>query len=159
MFLIYLNIFFKKYNLYSCYGTPNLCKINYPFVTLLTNYNKCSIFNNMTYHFNFTLPTKLDKNCDIENMDLFISQHKNAIHFVQAVEPVIIAIYGSGDYLSNDNNIILTNTSQRCAKSRYIGIGTYDTNVMQKGKILQIDSKNNHLSSNPNWWFNLYYAK
>jgi hypothetical protein len=145
MFILYLNIFFKKYNLYTCYGVPSICKTNHPFVMSLTNFGKCSIFNNMTYHFNFTLPTKLDKNCNIENMDIFLQQHKNAIHFIQSVEPIIISIYGSGDILSNCKDYILTNCSQRCAKSRYIGIGTYNTDTMQKGKILQISSKDNHL--------------
>jgi hypothetical protein len=159
MFILYLNIFFKKYNLYSCYGVPFIWKINHPFVTLLTNFNKCSIFNNMTYHFNFTLPTKLNNKWCIENMDLFINQHKNAIHFIQLIEPVIVSIYGSGDILSDCNWTVLTNCWQRCAKSRYIGIGTYDTNTMKKGKILQINSKDNHLSNNKNWWFNQYYNK
>ncbi len=63
----------------------------------------------MTYHFNFTLPTKLNKNCCIENMDLFINQHKNAIHFIQLIEPIIVSIYGSGDILSDCNGTILTN--------------------------------------------------
>ncbi len=30
---------------------------------------------------------------------------------------------------------------------------------MKKGKILQINSKDNHLSSNKNWWFYQYYNK
>ena len=71
------------------------------------------------------------------------------------VEPLLIAIYGSGDIFSTVNKNI-TPTSQRIAKSRYIGLGTYDTNTMIPGKILHIDSNNNHLSNLDYWWFNKY---
>jgi len=122
----------------------------------MTNFKNCSIFNNMTYHFNFTLPTKLNANCYIEDYKLFISQHKNAIHLIQWMEPILIVMYGSGDIFSSINKN-LTTTSQRCAKSRYIGLGTYDTDLMTPGKILQIESENNHLSKLDYWWFNKYY--
>jgi len=155
-FISRLQKIFVENNIFTKYGTVKLCKSNYPFVSFMTNLNKCSIFNNMTYHFNFTLPTKLDKNCLIENYSLFIEQHKNAINLIQWVEPILISVFGSGDILAKVNKN-LSSTSQRLAKSRYIGIGTYNTEEMTPGKILQIDSKNNHLSNLNYWWFNQYY--
>lgn len=155
-FINKLKKIFKENKIFQEYGEIDFCNINHPFISFMTNLNNCSIFNNMTYHFNFTLPTKLNDKGIIEDYDLFIKKHKNAIHLIQWVEPLFLALYGSGDILSTVNNK-LTNTSQRCAKSRYISIGTYDTDKMTPGKILQIDSDNNHLSNLKYWWFNKYY--
>jgi len=157
-FIYRLQKVFKENNIFKDYGEINFCKTNYPFVSFMTNLNNCSIFNNMTYHFNFTLPTELNDNCYIKDYKLFIEQHKNAIHLIQWVEPLLMAIYGSGDIFSTVNSNI-TPTSQRIAKSRYIGLGTYDTNTMLPGKILQIDSNNNHLSNLDYWWFNKYSSE
>ena len=155
-FITRLQLIFKKYNIFEKYGNINIAKTNYPFVSFMTNLNNCSIFNNMTYHFNFTLPTKLTDKCSIENYPLFIEQHKNAINLIQWIEPVLIAVFGSGDILAKINPK-LSSTSQRVAKSRYIGLGTYDTEKMTPGKILHIHSNNNHLSDMDYWWFNQYY--
>ncbi len=155
-FISNLKSVFNKNKLFQKYGEINFCKKNHPFVSFMTNLGNYSIFNNMTYHFNFTLPTKLNSDGYIENYRQFIDQHKNAANLIQIIEPILIAIYGSGDILSNASNK-LTNTSQRCAKSRYISIGTYDTSVMMPGKILQIESENNHLSNLDYWFFNRYY--
>jgi hypothetical protein len=111
----------------------------------------------MTYHFNFTLPTKLNKNLYIENYPLFIAQHKNLINIIHWVEPLLIAVYGSGDILAKVNPK-LSGTSQRVAKSRYIGFGTYDVEKMTPGKLMHIESNNNHLSDIDYWWFNQYYS-
>ena len=156
IFLNKLQKIFKDHDIFKEYGQINFCSKNYPFVSFMTNLNNCSIFNNMTYHFNFTLPTKLDNNGIIDNFDLFTKQHKNAIHLIQWIEPILIAIYGTGDPLYEINKN-LTNTSARIAKSRYIGLGTYDTDKMIPGKILHIDSNKNHLSDLEYWWFNKYY--
>ena len=40
-----------------------------------------------------------------------------------------------GDLLVKINPDLYTRGSQRCAMSRYIGIGTYDTTKMEKGKL------------------------
>lgn len=155
-FIFRLQKIFKEYNIYTEYGDINICKKNHGFVSFMTNKNNCSIFNNMTYHFNFTLPTKLTNKCFINDYLLFTEQHKNAIHLIQWIEPILIAVFGSGDILSSVNPK-LSNTSQRIAKSRYIGLGTYDTKTMLPGKILQISSVDNHLSKMDYWWFNRYY--
>jgi len=154
-FIYRLQKVFKENNIFQEYGEINFCMINHPFVSFMTNLNNCSIFNNMTYHFNFTLPTQLNDKGYIQDYNLFIEQHKNAIHLIQWVEPLLIAIYGSGDIFSTVNPN-LTPTSQRIAKSRYIGLGTYDTDKMTPGKILHIDANNNHLSNLDYWWFNKY---
>jgi hypothetical protein len=112
----------------------------------------------MTYHFNFTLPTELDNARHIHNYALFTEQHKNLINIIQWVEPLLLSMYGSGDIFAKVNSN-LSGTSQRIAKSRYIGLGTYDTDTMKPGKILHIDSNNNHLSNMDYWWFNKYYEK
>jgi hypothetical protein len=155
-FINKLRIIFEKHKIFADYGSVNICETNYPFITFMTNFKNCSIFNNMTYHLNFTLPTLLTDKCYIKDYKLFIEQHKNAIHLIQWIEPVLVALYGTGDVFSSINKN-LTNTSQRIAKSRYIGLGTYDTDKMEPGKILQISSENNHLSNLDYWWFNKYY--
>lgn len=155
-FITKLRKIFKEHNIFKEYGDINFCSNNYPFVSFMTNLNNCSIFNNMTYHFNFTLPTKLNQSGFIEDYKLFTEKHKNAIHLIQWIEPILIAIYGTGDPLYEVNKS-LTNTSSRVAKSRYIGLGTYDTDTMIPGKILHIESEKNHLSNLDYWWFNKYY--
>lgn len=155
-FILKLRKIFSENKIFGQYGDIRHVKTNYPFVSFMTNLNNCSIFNNMTYHFNFTLPTKLNSKCFVENYKEFTDKHKNAIHLIQWMEPILLAMYGSGDIFSSVNNN-LTNTSMRCAKSRYIGLGTYDTDTMLPGKILQIDATNNHLSNLKYWWYNKYY--
>jgi len=157
-FMTRLQKVFKENYIFNQFGIINLCKTNYPFVSFMTNFNNCSIFNNMTYHFNFTLPTKLNKNCFIENYTLFIEQHKNAINLIHWIEPLLIAVYGTGDIFAKVNPNV-SGTSQRIAISRYIGFGTYDVEKMTPGKILHIESNNNHLSDMDYWWFNQYYQK
>ena len=147
---------FKENNIFSDYGEIKISENNYPFVTFMTNYGKYCIFNNMTYHFNLTLPTKLNKYGYIEDYNLFKNQHQNAIRLIQLFEPILISVYGSGDILSSVNKN-LTNCSQRCAKSRFMGIGTYNSDTIDPGKILLIDLSNNYLTNYENWWFNRYY--
>ena len=104
IFIDKLKNIFNENNIFTEYGEIKISENNYPFVTFMTNLGKYCIFNNMTYHFNFTLPTKLNKEGYIENYNLFINQHKNAIKLIQLFEPILIAIYGSGDILYNVNN-------------------------------------------------------
>jgi hypothetical protein len=63
---------FTKLEIFKEYGKIDFCRTNYPFVSFLTNKNHWTVFNNMTYHFNFTLPTKLDEKCNIKFNDWFI---------------------------------------------------------------------------------------
>ena len=52
------------------YGKINLMFKNYPVALHLTNMKNIAIFNNGTYHFNFTLPTFLDESGEIKDKQL-----------------------------------------------------------------------------------------
>ena len=136
--------FQKENDIFKDYGNIIFMTKNHPVAIYLTNKKNISMFNNGTLHYNITLPTKLNENNKIENMDHFEKIHKEAIKMIQWFEPILISIYNSPDPFSyiNDasNNIWFSKASQRCAVSRYIGIGTYDTNTMKSGKILTIKS-------------------
>jgi len=111
----------------------------------------------MTYHFNLTIPTELNTKGEIKDKIDFIKKHQLTIRLFQWLSPLFMIKFGSSDYLShNDSSVNLTKASQRCAMSRYIGIGTYDTNVMKTGKIVQIDFNAHPMHDNPLWWVNRY---
>ena len=71
------------------------------------------------------------------------------------MEPLIISIYGTPDPFSYivqsknsinqdiiNNSLLFSSCSQRCAVSRYISLGTYDTTIMKIGKLLVDDISN-----------------
>ena len=134
------------------YGKVKLMEKNYPFAVHLTNLKNVAMFNNGTYHFNFTLPTQLNEKGDIENKELFIKEHQNAIRMLQLFEPILMVIYGTPDPFSNLSSRF-SKASQRCAVSRYIGIGTYSSEKMKEGKILNV--KTDELIRN--FWYNDYH--
>ena len=158
---------FINNNIFSDYGTIDFIKDNYPFGIFLTNMNNIGIFNNGTLHFNVTLPTMLDNNNNIIDKNKFESQHKQYIRLIQFVEPLLLSIYGSPDpfsYIktkSTDNpfseNTMFSSCSQRCAVSRYISIGTYDTNIMKRGKLLTDNIKMFKVATEPYGWYNRYH--
>jgi hypothetical protein len=151
-----LNTVFIENNIFSEYGRINFMKKNHPFAVHLTNINNVAMFNNGTIHINITLPTKLDKNSKIQNKLEFIEKHKNFIRLIQYLEPIILSVYGTRDPFSEYDDRF-SSSSQRCAISRYIGIGTYDTNLMKTGKILQ-ESVDNIVVAKEEWgWYNKYY--
>jgi hypothetical protein len=133
---------------------PALChKVSYPlknhgFAVFLTNRNNVAIFNNGTYHFNITLPTYLDKDARIANMEEFKEKHRAVARLFQWLSPFLVARYGSGDILANigsgPGSFNKTNVrgqyypagSQRLCASRFVSVGTYDTKTMPPGKIL-----------------------
>ena len=108
---------------------------NYGFARFLSNLSNIAVCNNATYHINITLPTKLDSSGNIQNPEQFKAQHANAIRAIQWIEPLIVSLYGSPDIL-HALNPEYAQGSQRLAFSRYIGLGTYDTVAMEKGKLL-----------------------
>ena len=121
-------------------------KFNYGFAKFRTNMNNIAICNNGTYHINITLPTKINKAGDILNEDNFKKVHSNAIKAIQWFEPFLIGLYGSPDIFHMLNNNY-SGGSLRLMMSRYIGLGTYDTNKMIKGKMLndyEYKSQTNH---------------
>jgi len=155
-FIENLNKVFVENNIFQEYGHIDFIKKNHPFAVHLTNINNVAMFNNGTIHINITLPTKLDKNSKIQNKIDFIEKHKNFIRLIQYLEPIILSVYGTCDPFSEYDRAFSA-SSQRCAISRYIGIGTYDTNQMKTGKILQ-ESADNIVVAKEEWgWYNRYY--
>lgn len=129
---------------------------NYGFAKFLTNKDNLAICNNGTYHINITLPTELNKKGEIANADNFKDVHSNAIKLIQWFEPFLIALYGSPDIM-NLINERYAGGSLRLMMSRYIGLGTYNTTDMIKGKMLNdFKYKNNYDISGDNQayhWF------
>jgi hypothetical protein len=120
------------------YGPLKIAQKNYPFASYLTNLQNNAMFNNGTIHINITLPTKLNEKAEIYDMELFTKQHQNFARAIQWISPLLIAKYGAYDPLSEskNNGELFSAGSQRVAVSRYIGLGTYDTDTMPIGKIL-----------------------
>ena len=144
-------------NLFSDFGQIKIMEKNYPFAIHMTNLNNIGIFNNGTLHYNLTLPTELDDKMLIKNQDKFNEEHKEAIKIIQWFEPLLVPVYGTPDYFSQLVNYTnadkFSASSQRCAVSRYIGLGTYDTDKMTKGKILLTE-----LANFPDYfWYNKYH--
>ena len=146
--------FLKNLNALKLPGLDKLVypKENYGFARFSTNSENLAIFNNGTYHFNFTLPTLLDKQGNIANVKEFDARHKKAIHILQCFEPFFIAMLGTGDILSTTTSKRFPKGSQRCAASRYISLGTYNTKRMTRGKLLQEERDIPE-------WYNLLYDK
>jgi hypothetical protein len=116
---------------------------NEPWATYLTNPRGVSMFNNGTVHVNVTLPTRLDWTGRRPLFwEDFVMRHRRLARLIQWMEPLWIAVYGSGDpfasLVEGLSGELFAAGSQRLAISRYIGVGTFDTERMPTGKILQI---------------------
>jgi hypothetical protein len=111
--------------------------VNEPWAFHLTNPRNVAMFNNGTLHINLTLPTRLGWNKQPLYWKSFVEKHRRLARLIQWLEPMFIAVYGSGDPLAAVSERFARG-SQRVAVSRYIGLGTFDTETMQTGKILQI---------------------
>jgi hypothetical protein len=149
---------FDEENIFKKYGDIHFQDNNYGIVSFMSNINNVSVCNNGTYHVNITLPTKLDNNCFIDDFDLFKKTHANAIRAIQWFEPLIISCYGSPDIFSctnEENNTVdkkrIAMGSLRLALSRYISIGTYNTNNMVSGKLLDT------LEYDDGHWYNQFH--
>ena len=130
---------------------------NAGFATYATNRANITTFNNGTFHLNFTLPTQLDSHARPRDRLQFVEQHRTAIRCIQALEPLLIGLYGTPDPLAAVAPGY-SKGSQRCAVSRYIGIGTYDTAQMQTGKVLTASMNEIKQSKLPFWWYTLYHS-
>jgi hypothetical protein len=151
----------------ECFETrrifPHRGKLMYPpknpgFAVFSTNPSNIAIFNNGTYHINITLPSELASKSPsgmpcLKKPLLFREQHRACIRLYQWLEPILIAIYGTPDPFPNGSR-----ASQRCAMSRYIGIGTYDTDAMPRGKILTMPIEKIRGSDKPFWWYKVYHS-
>ena len=120
------------------YAPFQIAKKNYPFASYITNLKNNAMFNNGTFHINITIPTKLNESAQIADFETFKSKHQNLARALQWVSPLLVAVYGTYDPLceSKTNGELFAAGSQRVAVSRYIGMGTYDTDKMEQGKIL-----------------------
>jgi hypothetical protein len=139
------------------YGPLQIAQKNYPFASYLTNLKNNAMFNNGTIHINITLPTKLNDDSEIADIELFIKQHQNLARVIQWISPLLVAKYGAYDPLSEskNNGDRYAAGSQRVAVSRYIGLGTYDTDKMPTGKILT--AKRNTLENID--WYESFHKK
>jgi hypothetical protein len=120
---------------------------NEPFATHLTHPRGFAMFNNGTLHINVTLPTRLGWNRTPLWAAHFLEGHRTLARLVQWLEPLWVCRYGSGDPFAElgavadvcDGRVArFAAGSQRLAVSRYIGLGTFDTDTMPIGKILQV---------------------
>lgn len=146
-----------KEGLFKTYGPFQVAQKNYGFATYLTNLKHNAMFNNGTIHINITLPTELDEKGEIKDMALFTKQHQAYAKAIQWISPLIVASYGALDPLceSKTNGEQYAAGSQRLAVSRYIGLGTYDTDTMEVGKILtRRKDKLKHLD-----WYEEFHKK
>ncbi|AEQ60915.1 hypothetical protein [Acanthamoeba polyphaga mimivirus] len=150
-----MNTLMKKNNL----PLLSFPKINFGLVHFRTNPNNIGIFNNGTYHINLTMPTKLNSQGEIADPILFEKRHKNAIELIKWVEPFIIALYGSPDVFSVEDNQKYSKGSLRLTASRYVSIGTYDTNIMKKGKQLNDLKDSMYLYLYDKSWYNKIYQQ
>lgn len=160
LFIENVNEVFNNNNIFKQYGKISIMKQNYPFATHFTNINNYGMFNNGTIHVNLTLPTKLDKIGLIENKEKFIRVHRAYIRYIQIMEPILIGMFGSPDIFSQlDVSLkeLYSKGSQRCSVSRYIGVGTYDTDDMMTGKILTKKVNDIVFSKNDFWWYNKFH--
>ena len=148
----------QETNLFSQFGKIKIMEKNHPFAIHMTNLENIGIFNNGTLHYNITLPSGLNSNKVIIDATKFKQEHKEVIKMIQLFEPLLISVYNTPDYFSKLKQYVNSNKfsacSQRCAVSRYIGLGTYDTDVMKSGKILLTE-----LANYPdNFWYNKYHT-
>ena len=126
--------------IFDLYGPFRLVERNEPWAVYTTNPNNVAMFNNGTIHVNVTLPTRLGWNCQPLWPSQFVEQHRRLARLIQWVEPLWVALYGAPDPFTHYDELrdSFAAGSQRLAVSRYIGLGTFDTDTMPTGKILQI---------------------
>jgi len=161
-FIQELNATLKKDNIFEYYGSVKIMDQNHPFATYMTNLSNIAMFNNGTLHYNITLPTELGEDGKIKNYAKFVKEHSNACKWIQWMEPFFLAKYGSEDpfyqlsHFCPEIQEYSSGASQRCAVSRYIGVGTYDTDAMEPGKILTrpVDQIK---KPDQDWWFDRFY--
>lgn len=156
-FLDNLNTCFQERKIFQEKGTVIYPPKNPGFAVFNTNPTNIAIFNNGTYHINITLPTEIGhRNMfgipRLKNPTKFRDQHKNCIRVYQWLEPILIAMYGTADPFNTGSP-----ASQRCAVSRYIGIGTYNTELMLEGKFVTVPTDTIRGADLPYWWYTTYH--
>jgi len=121
---------------------------NYGLVTFLTtNKSNLLVCNNGTIHINLTLPTMLQDGKIIDK-DRFAKDHLVLMEYIQIVEPLLVACYGTPDVLSLVDPAYSIG-SLRVSMSRYISLQTYHTSIPINGKLLLMDKP-----TDPAFWYN-----
>jgi hypothetical protein len=155
---------FKKFRMATCLW-PQLGEFYYVrehpgLNSFITQPHKIVPFNNTTYHVHITLPTAISRGV-VVNKKEFVEHHTKCISYIQWIEPFLICVLGSPDIMngvaeigtSEINNSKFAGGSMRCALSRYIGVGTFNTETMESGKILTRGIEELRPSDkNVTWW-------
>jgi hypothetical protein len=157
-FLKTFNRFLTEHSVFLDKGPVIYPPCNPAFAVFHTNQGNIGMFNNGTYHVNITLPTQLGKKLPDGSPTMkepvkFKMQHRACIRVYQWLEPLLVAVYGTPDPFQG-----CSAASQRGAMSRYIGLGTYDTEAMPEGKIVTVPVKYLRGSEQPFWWYKVYHA-
>ena len=155
-FLTFLNEFCKQKKLHSEKGEFIYPPINPGLVVHFSNPGNISVFNNGTYHINITLPTFLDDSGAINKPELFREIHQKYIRLVQWLQPFLVAEFGTSDPFSEQSERY-SKSSQRVAVSRYISLGTFDTELMSEGKCNTLPITNISGTDSEFWWYKLYH--
>jgi hypothetical protein len=134
------------------HGQIQWARQNHGLAVMATNQKNLAIFNNGTYHINLTLPTQLNAEGKIADFPLFEKQHCTLIRYIQWLEPLLVGVFGSPDCLAVVRPDLYAAGTQRGAMSRYIGLGSYDTKKMEKGKILTVE-----LDTVRSTWYTAYH--
>jgi len=133
-FLQEIRPFFQKWGI----GTLCYPDHNYGLVTFLsTQRSNLLVCNNGTIHVNLTLPTLLEDGLIVDK-DRFAREHFTCMEYIQIVEPLLVACYGTPDVFSVVDPAYSIG-SLRVSMSRYISLQTYDTTSPVNGKLLVMD--------------------
>lgn len=143
-FLYEIAPYFKKWNI----GDLHYPDHNYGLVSFLTTHKRnVSVCNNGTIHINLTLPTLLKDGIVADKPD-FIAKHMKVARFIQIIEPLLVACYGTPDLFSLVDPSYSMG-SLRVSMSRYISLQTFDTTQPKNGKLLLRGRP-----QDPNHWYN-----
>ena len=117
---------------------------NYPFALHMTNLKNVSIFNNGTLHYNITLPTELDENRKIKNMEQFIKDNSRAIKLIQYMamgKPTISTPLEANIKINRDSNNLFSSNEDEwlsCIElfirdfSFYRNVGVENRKIVEK---------------------------
>jgi hypothetical protein len=150
-FLNSLNRFLKEKKIWTEKLPLSIPEIYPGLAVMNTNPDNNVFFNNGTFHVNITLPTQLDKNGLIKDLDKFIEIHHICIKYIQWIFPLLITTFSSPDFLSFSGKY--SKCSARLVISRYIGLGTYDPCKLTAGKQMSTTISNINTTKEI-WWQN-----
>ena len=136
--------FFEKWNIGKVMPPDH----NYGLVTFMTtNKSHLLVCNNGTIHINLTLPTLL-RDGRIIDKNQFANEHLSLMNYIQVLEPLLVACYGTPDVFSIVDPAYSIG-SLRISMSRYISLQTFDTTSPINGKLLLMNTP-----ADPAFWYN-----